>query len=568
MTPVMPSDRPWLRFYGKVPCSINYPEITLYEAIASTAARVPDAIAWDFLDTTSSYRDFLAEIDRFADALAALGLNQGERLLISMPTSPQGIVAFYAANKLGAVPAMIHPLSTSPEIEQFLNASCARIALTLDAFYPSFATVRPSQPIERLILARVPDYLSAQKRLGFWLTKGRKIRKVSSDPRVHWWADLMRGSHETVHRAPATTDDPAAILFSGGTTGTPKAIVLSNRNFIAESLQLAAWVGVQDGDSIVAILPIFHGFGLSVCVNAVLMAGAKSILVPTFNARGVAKLVRKKRPTMLAGPPTLYDTLTKDRSFRRSDLSCLRVAACGADTLQPPVREGFEALLNARGSKAEITEGYGLTEAVTAVMASPLRENRKGSIGIPFPDMLAKICKPDTTEEVAPHEEGEICISGPAVMLGYLDDPVATAETLKMHADGRTWLDTGDLGTMDEDGFFYFRMRLKRMIKCSGFNVYPTQVEEILYRHPLVAKACVVGIPDPVSGERVKAYIVLRDGSQENAGAEKALIEHCHQHLIKWSCPREVEFRRDLPKTRIGKIDYKELVREHMASHG
>jgi len=564
----MTNDRPWLRFYGNVPCSIDYPDITLYEAIASTAARVPDAIAWDFLDATSSYRNFLAEIDQLANALAALGLKPGERFLISMPTSPQGIIAFYAANKLGAVPAMIHPLSTRPEIEQFLNASGARIAITLDAFYPSLATVAPKRPIENLILARIPDYLPAPKRLGFWLTRGRKIKKVPSDPRVHWWTSLMRGRYKPVQRAPASTNDPAAILFSGGTTGTPKAIVLSNRNFIAESMQLAAWVGTQEGDSIIALLPIFHGFGLGVCVNALLMVGAKTILVPVFNAKNVAKLVRKKRPSMLAGPPTLYDALSKDRLFRRSDLSCLRVAACGADMLPQPVRECFETLLKDRGSGGAIIEGYGLTEAVTGIMASPLHENRKGSIGIPFPDMLAKICKPGTTEGVAPHEEGEICISGPAVMLGYLDDPAATAETLKVHADGRTWLHTSDLGTMDEDGFFYFRMRLKRMIKCSGFNVYPTQVEAVLYQHPSVTQACVVGIPDPVTGERVKAYIVLKDGSPENADTERALIDHCHKHLIKWSCPREIEFRRDLPKTRIGKIDYKELVREHTAMHG
>jgi len=379
------------------------------------------------------------------------------------------------------------------EIEQFLNASAARIALTLDAFYPSFADVRPSQPIEHLILARIPDYLPAQKRLGFWLTKGRKIKKVPSDLRVLWWADLMRGRYETVLRKPAATDDPAAILFSGGTTGTPKAIVLSNRNFIAESLQLIAWTDTKEGDSVIAILPIFHGFGIGVCVNATMMAGGKAILVPTFNAENVAKLVRKKRPTVVAGPPTFYDALTKDRSFIKSDLSCLRAASCGADTLPQPVRERFETLLKDRGSKAVIIEGYGLTETVTGIMASPLHDSRKGSIGIPFPDMLAKICKPGTTEEVVPHEEGEICIAGPA----YLNDPVATAETLKVHADGRTWLHTGDLGTMDEDGFFYFHMRLKRMIKCSGYNVLS---------HPSRGCPCVVGIPDRYGGTGESLY--------------------------------------------------------------
>ncbi len=564
----MTNERPWLRFYGKVPANLDYPEITLYQAIASTAARAPGAIAWDFLDNTSTYCDLLSEIDRFADVLAALGLQKGERFLISIPTSPQGIIAFYAANKLGAVSTMIHPLSTAPEIERFLDASDARMALTLDALYPTFAAASAKRPIDHLILARIPDYLPPPKRLGFWLTKGRKIRKVPSDPRVHWWTDLMHGGYEPVQRAPASTNDPAAILFSGGTTGTPKAILLSNRNFIAEGLQLAAWVGFQEADSVVAILPIFHGFGLGVCVNAVLMVGGKTILVPLFNAKNVAKLVRKKRPTMLAGPPTFYDALSRDRSFPRSDLSSLRVLACGADTLPQPLRKRLDALLKDRGSSAAIVEGYGLTEAVTGIMASPIDQNRPGSIGIPFPDMLAKICKPGTTEGLSPNEEGEICISGPAVMLGYLNDPAATSETLEVDAAGRTWLHTGDLGTMDEDGFFYFRTRLKRMIKSSGFNVYPTDVEEVLYQHPLVVQACVVGIPDTVTGELVKAYIVLKDSSRENTDTARALIDHCRERLIKWSCPREIEFRHDLPKTIIGKVDYKALVREHSAGHG
>lgn len=381
---------------------------------------MPDAIAWDFLDTTSSYRDFLADIDRFADALAALGLQRGERFLISMPTSPQGIIAFYAANKLGAVSAMIHPLSTAPEIERFLNASGARMALTLDAFYHTFATVIAKLPIDHLILARIPDYLPPRKRLGFWLTKERKMRKVSSDPRVYWWASLMHAGYKTAPPATASADDPAAILFSGGTTGAPKAIVLSNRNFITESLQIVTWADIKEGDSIIAVLPIFHGFGLGGCVNAFLMAGAKSILVPTFKARTVARLIRKKRPSILAGPPNLFDALMKEPSFRRADLSCLRMTVCGADALPQPLRKRFDALLRDRGSKAEIVEGYGLTESVTGIMASPINGNRPGSIGIPFPDMLAKICNPGTTEEVSPHEGGEICVSGPAVMLGYL----------------------------------------------------------------------------------------------------------------------------------------------------
>jgi long-chain acyl-CoA synthetase len=559
--------RPWLRFYGGIPESLSYPEITLYEAVAQAAVRVPTAIAWDFLDTTSTYGDFLAAIDRCADALASLGLGRGDRLLISMPTAPQGIIAFYAANKLGAVPAMVHPLSSAPEIEQYLEASGARIALTLDAFYGVFASLRPKVPLDALILARIPDFLPPLRRLGFWLTRGRRIPPVPADSRVRWWAHLMMDSYPVAARAATGTGDPAAILFSGGTTGVPKGIVLSNRNFIAEGMQAARWGGVSQGDAILAILPIFHGFGLGVCVNATFMAGGKAILVPVFDAPLVAKLLRRKRPNILVGVPTVFDALTRDPALARADLSCLHAAFSGADTLPRPVKERFEKLVDDHGGHVKLLEGYGLTEAVTAIMAMPLDEYREGSIGIPFPDMLAKICRTGTTEEAPPGEEGEICVAGPAVMLGYLDDDTATAEAVRRHADGRAWLHTGDLGRMDADGFFYFTVRLKRVIKSSGFNVYPSQVEAVLYRHPLVAEACVVGVPDPSQVERVKAYVVLKDPAQANAANERALIAHCHESLIKWSCPREVEFRREFARTRVGKIDYRALVQEHNATH-
>jgi long-chain acyl-CoA synthetase len=557
------TDRPWLRFYGSVPPTIDYPRVTLYEAIAATAQRVPDAVAWDFFGTTATYRELLAAIDRAAAALAALGLRAGDRLLISMPTSPAGVVAFYAANKLGSVAALIHPLSAVPEIEHYLNASGARIVVTLDAFYRVFNEVRPRQPIERLVLARIGDDLSPLKRIGFWLTKGRKIATVPADERVRWWKALMAHDHAPVARAPGTTDEVAAILFSGGTTGLPKGIELTHRNFIAEGMQAAAWGGMRQGDSILAILPIFHGFGLGVCVNAAFMAGGKSILVPQFSPEIVARLLRTTRPSVLVGVPTLFDALAKDPALAQVDLSCLRACFSGADTLPRPVKERFERLVASRGGNVQLLEGYGLTEAVTAIMAMPLAEYREGSIGIPFPDMDAKICRPGTDQAMADGEEGEICIAGPAVMRGYLNDPRATAQALKRHGDGRIWLHTGDLGRCDADGFFYFTVRAKRMIKSSGFNVYPAQVEAVLVQHPAVAEACVIGVPDEAQGERVKAVVVLKDPAQESEATAQALIAFARERLIKWSCPREIAFARALPVTRVGKIDYRALAAEY-----
>ena len=559
----MTESRPWRRFYGKVPASLDYPELTLYEALAATARRVPGATAWDFFGTRSDYRTLLAQVDRCAAALAGEGLAAGDRMLISMPTSPPGVIAFYAAIRVGALPALIHPLSTAHEITHVLDLTGARMALTLDAFYGSLAAATPRQPLDTIILARIADDLSPLKRLGFWLTKGRKIARVPEDARVKWWSPLLAAATGEAPPAAASTHDPAAILFSGGTTGLPKGIVLSHRNFIAQGRGCAAWCEMDEHDAILAILPIFHGFGLGVCVNAAFMAGGKSILVPQFSAELVARLLRTDRPNVLVGVPTLFDALSKDPSLERADLSCLTACFCGADTLPRAVKERFETLVAARGGSVKLLEGYGLTEAVSGIMAMPMGEYREGSIGIPFPDMLAKICAPGTAEELAVGEEGEICISGPAVMLGYLDDPQANAETLRVHADGRTWLHTGDLGRMDADGFFYFSVRLKRMIKSSGFNVYPAQVEAVLGEHPAVAQSCVIGVPDAVQVERVMAYVVLRDPSLAGPGMRDALIALCRERLIKWSCPRDVAFVDALPLTRVGKVDYRSLERRH-----
>jgi long-chain acyl-CoA synthetase len=527
---------------------------------------VPEAIAWDFFGRQSTYAQLRSDVDRCAAALAAEGLREGDRFLISMPTSPQGVIAFYAANRLGALPALIHPLSTAPEITHFLDVTGARMALTLDAFYGPLAAAAPKQALARIVIARIPEYLSPLKRLGFWATKGRRIPPVPADPRVRSWRALLAAARGgEAPRAAAKAGDPAAILFSGGTTGLPKGIVLSNRNFIAQGLQSAAWCGLGEKDAILAILPIFHGFGLGVCVNAALMAGGQSILVPQFSADIVAKLLRSKRPSVLVGVPTLFDALTKDPSLAGADLSCLTACFCGADTLPRAVKERFEALVEKGGGSVKLLEGYGLTEAVTGIMAMPLTEYREGSVGIPFPDMLAMIVKPGTMEEAPVGEEGEICVAGPAVMLGYLDDAEATAQTLKLHADGRTWLHTGDLGRMDADGFFYFSVRLKRMIKSSGFNVYPAQVEAVLREHPAVAEACVIGVPDPAQVERVKACVVPRDAAKAGPALGETLIAHCRERLIKWSCPREVEFVDALPLTKVGKIDYRELQRRHEA---
>ena len=557
--------KPWLKHYGSVPHSIDYPRVTMYEALLKTAAKYSDSIAYDFLGYTSTYSNFAREIDQCANALAAIGLKKGDRITISMPTSPQGIICFYAANKIGVVASMIHPLSPAKEIEFYLNISKSTVALTLDAFYGKFKEVQDRTKLRKLILARIPDYLSPIKKFGFYVTKGRKITPVPKDSMVIWWKDMMQGNYQEIKKADMGADEMAVILYSGGTTGVPKGIMLSNYNFISEGMQVAAWGDLNDKDVIMAILPIFHGFGLGVCINAAFMGGARSILVPMFTPEILVNLIRDKQPSFVIGIPTLFEAMCKNKKFCKADLSCLKATFSGADTLPRTVKERFETVVERQGGSAKLMEGYGLTEAVTAIMAMPIYEYRENSIGVPFPDMQAKIVKSGTQEEAPVGEEGEICLSGPAVMLGYLEQPQETAETLQRHADGLIWLHTGDIATMDEDGFFYFKLRAKRMIKSSGMNVYPAQVEDILYHHPAVQEACVIGVPDEAQVQRVKAFVVLKDGYKASPEIEKELIDHCAKDLIKWCCPREVEFRGSLPLTLVGKVAYNVLEQEEKA---
>lgn len=564
----METNKPWLKYYGDVPHRIDYPEVTMYEALMGTVERCPEAVAYDFFGQTTTYRQFAAEVDSCADALAALGLRQGDCLTIAMPTCPQAVICFYAVNKLGGVASMIHPLSTATEIEFYLNLSQSRFALTLDAFYGKFKEVRERTRLEKLILARIPDYLGWLKGIGFKLIKGRKIPKVPDDALVVWWKTMMGSAHPRAQKSQAGFEDLAVIMYSGGTTGKPKGIMLSNRNFICEGMQVSAWGSMTDEDAILAILPVFHGFGLGVCINAAFMGGAKSIMVPQFTPEDVAKLIRTKKPNFIIGVPTLYEALNRSKVFQNTDLSCIKAAFCGADTLPRHIKERFEAIVRKQGGDTQLREGYGLTEAVTAIMAMPMSEYRENSVGVPFPDMAAKIVRSGTTEALPSGEEGEICLHGPAVMMGYLDQAEETAKALQQHPDGQIWLHTGDIGVMDSDGFFYFRLREKRMIKSSGMNVYPAQVEEQLYKHPAVREVCIIGVPDARQVERVKGFVVLKDPSQAGPDMEKELIDFCRKDLIVWSCPREIEFRTELPLTLIGKVAFAELAAEELTKQG
>jgi long-chain acyl-CoA synthetase len=567
----MYESKPWLAHYGNVPASLQYPESSIYGLLAADAARYPRLPALEFMGASCSKARLMERIDRMSRAFAASGMKKGDRVIICLPNIPQAVIAFYALSRLGAIPAPIHPLSTPSEILGFSVLCSASWAITLDGFFPRFAEMLEGSPIRGTIVCSIPSETGFLTSIGFALGPGRKIPRVPYGDAVLSWSALEARSPaapELEEPDPLPADEAALILFSGGSTGESKAILLSSRNCNALALQTGAAGGpISPGDVMLSILPMFHGFGLAVGIHAILVHGGTSVLVPRFKAQALAALVRRHRPAFIAGVPTLFDALAADPGFARTPLGSFKGIFCGGDSLSPETKYRFEAVVKRNGGTATLREGYGMTESVTASILMPKDEYRERSIGLPYPDMQAKIVRPGTAEEAAVMEEGELCVSGPTVMLGYLDNPEATAQALKRHPDGRTWLHSGDLGCMDADGFFYFRQRAKRIIKTSGIAVYPSQVEDVLNKHPAVRLSCVIGVPHPTQVEVPKGFVTLNEGFDASASLEKELIEHCRKQLIPHSCPRRIEFLSELPMTRVGKVSFLALQERESKAH-
>ena len=559
---------PWVNFYGNTPKSIDYPHLTMYQLLADTARRYPQNIAYEFMGKETDYATFLRRVDLTAGAFVAMGIHRGDRVTICMPNSPQGVDCFYALNRIGAIPNMIHPLSAPHEIAFYLNVSHSKAILTLDQFYYKVEQILPDlQDTCRIIIARIQDELPGVKKALFPLTK--TARSVQKLPKTGYllWNDFLNAGRRSKKELPpdeGAYDDCGAILYSGGTTGTTKGIMLSNLNFNALGLQTIAASGYTSvaGMKMLSIMPIFHGFGLGIGIHTALIGGATCILVPQFSVKLYAEILKKQKPNLIPGVPTLFEALLRADSLEGVDLSFLKGIFSGGDSLSPELKKKVDQFLKEHNCSEQIREGYGTTECVTASCLTPKDYARSGSIGVPFPDTYYKIVKPGTTEELPANTDGEICISGPTVMLGYMDNPEETAQTLRRHPEGRIWLHTGDLGRMDQDGFVYFRQRIKRMIITSGYNVYPSQLENIIDGHEKVLLSCVIGVKDPYRVQRVKAYVVPMPGVEPTEELKAELLAYCEKRIAKYAMPRELEFRTELPKTLVGKVAYRVLEEE------
>lgn len=562
------SSAPWLNFYGNTPASLNYPRKTMCQMVLDTAKRYPNNTAYIFMGKKTTYAQFAKRIDAAARGLYNLGIRKGDKVTICMANTPQALDCFYALNRIGAIPNMIHPLSAAKEISFYLNFSKSKAILTLDQFYNKVAEILPEleNPTE-ILIAKVADELPAPLNLIYPMTKGGRHPLPKTGCRL-WYDVVAAGKNAELPEDTGKWNDCGAILYSGGTTGTTKGIQLSNMNFNALGLQTIAASGYETvaGMKMLSIMPIFHGFGLGVGIHTALIGGATCILVPQFSVKVYADTLLKQKPNLIPGVPTLFEALLRAEQLEKADLSFLKGIFSGGDSLSPELKKKVDTFLKEHNCDKQIREGYGTTECVTASCLTPRDYARSGSIGVPFPDTYYKIVTPGTCDEVEPNNEGEICLSGPTVMLGYMDNPEETAQTLRHHGDGRIWLHTGDLGHMDQDGFVYFRQRLKRMIITSGYNVYPSQLENIIDGHEKVLLSCVIGVKDPYRVQRVKAYVVPMPGIEPTEALKEELLTYCSARIAKYAMPREIEFRKELPKTLVGKVAYRVLEEEANAT--
>lgn len=556
---------PWLKYYKEgVPSHLNYPKGTMVGYFLEAVARYPENIAIEYYGRTYTYRAFYEMIRDTAKSLKSQGVKEGDTIAICMPNTPEAILMFYAANMVGALVSLIHPLSAEKEIQNYINGSGATFLLSLDLVYDKVHNIVDNTCIKKIVIASAGDSLKTIKKFLYKFKNRGTIPKIELTDDIMTWNEFINYGYDYQGEIACLkgANDPAVILYSGGTSGDPKGILLTNMNFNALALSSHKMIEQSgEGESILAILPIFHGFGLGVCIHTTLGCGMRVVLVPNFNPKDFGKLLHKHKISIVCGVPSLFESLTKT-SMGKNDLSKLKSAISGGDFMSKDLKNKVDTYFREHGSNAEIRVGYGLTEASAAICVTPTGEYRESSIGVPFPDTYIKVVRVGTHDEVPYGEDGEICISGPTVMMGYLNNLEETIQTLQIHEDGRTWLHTGDVGSMDKDGFVYFKQRVKRIIISNGYNLYPSYIETIINSHPDVFTSTVIGIPHPKKVQVAKAYIVLKDGVKPSKDVEKSIRLHCEKNLSRYSLPAVYEFRESLPKTLVGKVAYRELEKE------
>lgn len=547
----------WLESYPKeVPHSIDYDERCLQDYLKLSATKYPTNVALHFLGKDMTYTELYEQAKQFANQLQSLGVKKGDRVAIMLANCPQGVISYYGALMIGAVVVQTNPLYVERELEHQLIDSGAKVIICLDLVFSRVEKVRSKTNLEHVIVTGIKDYLPFPKNLLYPFvqkkTYGVKIEIEYNNNTIAFKPFLKAGKTDEVQIDMNPKEDLALLQYTGGTTGPAKGVMLTHRNLVVNTMQCIHWTynitpGKEKG---LAVLPFFHVYGMTVSMNFSIMNGNTTVILPKFEPKDVLKTIEKQKITLFPGAPTMYVALINDPSIKDYDLSSVKACLSGAAPLPLEVQQKFEKLTNGK-----LVEGYGLTETSPVAISTPIWGKRKtGSIGIPWPDTEAAVISAETGEPTEIGEVGEIAIRGPQVMKGYWNRPEETAKVFK-----DDWFMTGDMGYMDEEGYFYIVDRKKDMIIAGGFNIYPREIEEVLYEHEDIQEAVIIGVPDEYRGETVKAFIVLKEGRKVS---EKELNEYCRKHLAAFKVPRLYEFRDELPKTLVGKILRRVLVEE------
>jgi len=553
--PVRPVERPWLKHYPpQVPATLEYPAVPLTAFLEQAAAGFGDRTAIIFFGRRLRYADLLARARRLAGGLSALGVGPGTRVAVMLPNCPQAVIAYYAVLLLGGTVVMVNPTYTPRELSHQLKDAGASHLIVLDLLWKTVAEVRPQVGLQQLIVTGLGEFMPLPLRLGFRIKYRKQIPAIAYGAGVRRWAEVAAAAPCT-GPSPAGPNDLALLQYTGGTTGLSKGCMLTHRNLVANCVQTRAWLyKLPPGQSsTIGALPFFHVYGMTAVMNYCVLTASTMVLVPRFDPGDILKLIQKYRPVIFPGAPTMYIALLHHPDLKRYDLSSIQACVSGAAPLPHEVQEAWEELTGGR-----LVEGYGLSEASPITHANPLWDERRGgSIGLPWPDTDARIVDPDSGDDVPVGEPGELLVRGPQVMLGYWNRPEENDQVFRSG-----WLRTGDIAIMDADGYFRIADRKKDVIIASGFKIFPREVEEVLFAHPDVQEACVIGVPDAYRGERPKAFIVLKTGHQV---APDALFAYLKENLAPYKVPKEITFRDSLPKNLVGKVLRRELRDQEVA---
>ncbi len=562
----MYDQKPWLKFYeDHVSEHLDYPDLTMPIALAEMARNHPDYASMIFKGKTISYKAFDEAVSRLSGSLQQLGLEPGNRVALHMPNCPQFPISYFAVLRAGGIVVPCNPVYTARELKHQLNDSGVRIAITLSSLYEVVNDIRAETALEHVVVAKIKSYFPWALRLVFTLLAEKKRghrMDISGDLNSYWFQDLLAHDSSDIRPLEGNQDDLAVLMYTGGTTGVSKGAQLTHRNIVVNAYQALNWINAgEEQEATLTSLPLFHSYGMSMCMNACVLSGGTMILVPDpRDTSDIVNTIDKQRPTYFPGVPAMYVAINNYPELEKYNLDSIKACASGAAPLPPEVQQRFQELTG-----ASLSEGYGLSEASPATHGNPAYgDNRIGTIGLPWPDTEVKIVDGQTGKKLVPVGEiGELCIRGPQVMNGYWNMPAETANALRPDPDGgEPWLFTGDMATMDADGYFRIVERKKEMILgAGGMNIYPREIEDILYEHPQVLEAAVIGVPIPDKGERVKAFVVVKENEQVT---KEEILEHCAKSLAPYKRPKSIEFRETLPKTLVGKVLRRELLEQEL----